>query len=180
MTIASSVILAHLGTPRHYKSFFRDFHLATLRSDQSGTLYYIHSRAFCRLIELDDVKQYPSSVKLCTMRAIGNETILMHTPDVALTLDLVVAFTAETCSVTGLPITEVHCRRCTTCSACSLIPEHSFALQAVVGRDGKPESPRNAQIGIGRTDWIVSTLLEGAVGCVICGSRWILSAGYAL
>ncbi|KIR77247.1 general transcription factor 3C polypeptide 4 [Cryptococcus gattii EJB2] len=89
-------------------------------------------------------------------------------------------FTAETCSVSGLPITEVHCRRCTTCSACSLIPEHSFALQAVVGRDGKPEAPRNVQIGIGRTDWIVSTLLEGAVGCVICGSRWILSAGCAL
>lgn len=126
------------------------------------------------------MKQYPSSVKICTMRAIGDETILMHTADVALTLDLVVALIVETCSVTGLPITEVHCRRCTTCSACSLIPEHSFALQAVVGRDGKPEAPRNVQIGIDRTDWIVSTLLEGAVGCVICGSRWILSAGYAL
>ncbi|KIR25385.1 general transcription factor 3C polypeptide 4 [Cryptococcus deuterogattii LA55] len=73
-------------------------------------------------------------------------------------------FTAETCSVTGLPITEVHCRRCATCSACSLIPEHTFALQAVVGRDGKPEAPPNVQTGIGRSDWIVSTLLEGAVG----------------
>ncbi|OWZ68960.1 general transcription factor 3C polypeptide 4 [Cryptococcus neoformans Bt63] len=89
-------------------------------------------------------------------------------------------FSTETCSVTGLPITEPLCRRCTTCSACSLMPERTFALQAVVGRDGKPEAPRNIQAGIGRTDWIVSTLLEGAIGCVICGSRWASSAGYAL
>lgn len=113
-------------------------------------------------------------------QVIGEEKILMHTADVALTLYFVVAFSTETCSVTGLPITEPLCRRCTTCSACSLMPERTFALQAVVGRDGKPEAPRNIQTGIGRTDWIVSTLLEGAIGCVICGSRWASSAGYAL
>lgn len=149
-------------------------------SDQSETLHYSQIRAFCTL----STRRIRIGVTACrdmhATQVIGEEKILMHTADVALTLYFVVAFSTETCSVTGLPITEPLCRRCTTCSACSLMPERTFALQAVVGRDGKPEAPRNIQAGIGRTDWIVSTLLEGAIGCVICGSRWASSAGYAL
>ena len=79
------------------------------------------------------------------------------------------------CSITHFLITDPTYRVCTTCPSVSLLPTRHRTPPIPVTDDGEDRDWKRFATEISRDqgDWMVQTALEAAVGCVMCGGRWM-------